>query len=200
MRLQIGKRERTMFWSGGTVPWCFLMQWSCNISCRHLWRLSEPSHWRLWLCNFCSAYKQHKISHNLFVERKMFFACVSRRVGNSWKDCSTLSWIQTSLNGSCNRASCKERDWMLSHFVSWYLVQLCFQRYREPRLVHMLRQGGQQFTELRVLCQILLCNVTQRNGGENCTDETKSVSNVNEITLTASFAMSTFTFISPFQV
>lgn len=45
----------------------------------------------------------------------------------------------------------------------------------------MLRQGGQQFTELGVLGQILLCYVAQRDGGENCADETKSVSNVNEM-------------------
>lgn len=46
-----------MFWSGGTVAWCLLTQWSWIISCSPLWRLSERSHWRLWLCSFCSALK-----------------------------------------------------------------------------------------------------------------------------------------------
>lgn len=51
----------------------------------------------------------------------------------------------------------------------------------------MLRQGGQEFAELRVLGQILLCKVTQREGGENCAEETR----VNEKRLFApSFRLS----------
>lgn len=34
-------------------------------------------------------------------------------------------------------------------------------------LVHMLGQGGQKFTQLGVLSQILLGDVTQRQGGDN---------------------------------
>lgn len=91
--LQNGKVECTMFWSGGTVPWCFLMQWSCSISCRQLCRLSEHSHWRLWLCNFCSACERNKISHNLFVERVNVLCVRFRQVDKSQKDCRILSQI-----------------------------------------------------------------------------------------------------------
>lgn len=56
---------------------------------------------------------------------------------------------------------------LCEHSARWYLVQLRFQWDSESSLVHMLWQGGQECTELRVLGQILLCNVTQRGGGEN---------------------------------
>lgn len=55
------------------------------------------------------------------------------------------------------------------------LVQLGFQWDSESSLVHMLCQGGQEFTELRVLGQILLCNVTQGEGGENLLVQTVTV-------------------------
>lgn len=96
----------------------------------------------------------------------MFFACVSDKWTNRKKIVEYCP-KSTSLNGRCNSASCRQH----ACCVGRYLLQLCFQRYREPRLVHMLRQGGQQFTELRVLCQILLFNVTQRHGGENCDEK-----------------------------
>ena len=59
------------------------------------------------------------------------------------------------LLSQCEHRSCR------------YLFQLCFQRDSESTLVHMLTQGGQEFTELRVLGQVLLCDVAQREGGQN---------------------------------
>ncbi len=53
------------------------------------------------------------------------------------------------------------------HSACWYLFQLCLQRTSKSSLVHMLCQGGQEFTEPRILGQIVLGNVTQREGGEN---------------------------------
>lgn len=37
----------------------------------------------------------------------------------------------------------------------------------------MLRQGGQEFTELRILGKIILGHVTEREGGEDWEAETK---------------------------
>lgn len=45
-----------MFWSGGTAAWCFWTQWFWIISCSPLWRVSDRSQLRLWLCSFFSAY------------------------------------------------------------------------------------------------------------------------------------------------
>lgn len=37
----------------------------------------------------------------------------------------------------------------------------------------MLRQGDQEITELRILGKIILCHVTEREGGEDWEGETK---------------------------
>lgn len=72
-----------------------------------------------------------------------------------------------------SKQMCNITEEMKEHSACSDLVQLCFQWDGEPSLVHMLCQGGQEFTELRVLGQILLCNVTQREGGENWAGETQ---------------------------
>lgn len=86
--------QSTRFWSGGTVTWCFLTQWSWIISCSPLWRLSERSQWRLWLCSFCSAWNKasvkcsqiHKNLANSRHQEEMFRLC----------DCNT-NWLPVEV-------------------------------------------------------------------------------------------------------